>query len=107
MPFGDYSDYKKRMVMMSNSRVHGNTRKYLEHAKREQKVLDAYHTRHASLEFRKKALQHQKKSNYQLEYDRIRGELTKSVLPSHTVEHLKEREKHLKELGAKAINNLD
>ena len=85
---------------------HTNNRKYAGHAVRVQKLLDAYQTRTPSLEFRHKALLSQKKHNYQLEYDKIRGELSRKLLPGESREHLLHRKVKLAELGAKAINHI-
>ena len=79
---------------------------YINNHKRVQKILDAYHTRSALVEFRKKALDHQNKLNYQLEYDRIRGELARSRIPATTVAKLRKRKNELIALGAKAVNKI-
>lgn len=99
------SKYQKINSMMSGA-SHGNIRTYLEHHKRVKDFLDAYKTRAASVEFRKNVLDYQRKQNYQLEYDRIRSEMGKSVLPHETALRLKKREKELQKLGAKAINTI-
>ena len=95
------------VAQLANSRTHVNVRKYIGHHQRLQKALDAYDTRHASVEFRRKALLAQKKHNYQLEYDRIRGLLGNAkLIPMTTVVQLRKREAQLKDLGAKAINGI-
>ena len=76
------------LSILNNSRVHGNVRKYIGHYERIQKMLDAYNTRQASTEFRRKALLNQKKQNYQLEYDRIRG-LIGNCQQSHNFENVR------------------
>jgi hypothetical protein len=51
-------------------------------------------------------LLNQKKHNYQLEYDRIRGVLNSNLIPNTTKNMIKDRMKHLEELGAKAVNKI-
>ena len=85
---------------------HGNYRKYLHHYEHIQKLLDAYKTRQASLEFRHNVLKHQRKNNYHLEYDRIRSVLGSNLIPNTTKEMIKERMKELQQLGAKAVNQI-
>ena len=60
-----------------------------------QRVLDANKTKAASIHMRKQILESQKKLNYQLEYDRIRGVLSQSVLRGSTIESLDRRKKEL------------
>lgn len=86
---------------------HGNYRKYLHHYEHLQKLLDAYKTRQASLEFRHNVLKHQRKNNYQLEYDRIRSVLGSNLIPNTTKEMIKGRMKELQHLGAKAVNRIE
>ena len=92
-----------RMILGGSS--HGNHRKYLHQYEQLQKFLDAYKTRHASLEFRRNVLRNQNKHNYQLEYDRIRSVLENSLIPT-TRDMIKQRMKELEDLGAKAINKI-
>ena len=106
MTIDDYTDYRKRMMLMHKSRVNGNERKHLVHYQRVKKILDAYKTRHASLEFRRDAINGQNKLNYQIEYDRIRNELKHSILPHKTREELIKREKDLLDLGVKAVDGI-
>jgi DNA-binding HxlR family transcriptional regulator len=44
--------------------------------------------------------------NYQMEYDRIRNAIEKSVAPGITKRMLEDRLEHLKKLGAKAVNTI-
>ena len=92
---GDYSDHQKHLELMHKSRVNSNNTKYLNHMDRAQKVLDAHYTRQASKQFRHKALLNQKKFNWQLKYDRIRGELRHKTIPNTTREMLVKREQEL------------
>ena len=65
--------------------------------------LEEYNTREALVQFRYKAIERQRISNYSGEYDRVRGMLQQSMLPSETVKRLKDREDELKKLGARAF----
>lgn len=71
--------------------------------KRLKDKLEEYNTREALVQFRHKAIERQKISNYSGEYDRVRGMLQQSLLPSETVKRLKDREDELKKLGARAF----
>jgi hypothetical protein len=55
--------------------------------------LEAANTKQASIAFRKKLLDDQKRMNYSREYERINGILNHSSLPSRTIEGLKKEEK--------------
>ena len=63
-------------------------------------------TKVSSLALRNQWLRDQKIANYQNEYDRIRGELSKSNLQGKTVEMLKKRKEMLEKLS-KAFNSLN
>ena len=96
--------YYKSMDLLKHGRSHGNRYDaYINHHKRVKNILEAYHTRSALVEFRKNVLDHQKKLNYQLEYDRIRNELHKAVIPHTTRTLLQDRERELLNLGATAL----
>ena len=85
----------------------GKYRNRLNYYKNLQRQLDAHTTKHASIHFRKNALDRQTVSNYQNEYNRIRGELSSTVLPDAlTRARLKERQAKLVELGATAVNSI-
>ena len=58
------------------------------------------------ISLRNKWLRDQKIANYQNEYDRIRGELSRSNLQGKTVEKLKDRKTMLEKLGAMAFNSI-
>ena len=58
------------------------------------------------ISLRNKWLRDQKIANYQNEYDRIRGELSRSNLQGKTVEKLKDRKAMLEKLGAMAFNSI-
>ena len=55
---------------------------------------------------RNKWLRDQKIANYQNEYDRIRGELSRSNLQGKTIEKLKDRKAMLEKIGAMAFNSI-
>ena len=71
---------------------------HLRHYKRMQQRHDAHKTKAESIALRKDWLTAQKRSNYQSEYDRIRGLLSQTILPDGA-KRLKEREVELKGLG--------
>ena len=73
----------------------------LQHYKHLKKRLEAHEVRTASLSLREKWSAKQNHNNYMNEYERIRGELSKSVLRGSSKAHL-EKKKTLEELGTNA-----
>ena len=69
-------------------------------------MADAFQNRTKSIALRRKILEKQKKRNYQSEYDRIRSHVEDSATPALTKHHLSARTKHLKALGAKALDTI-
>ena len=79
----------------------------LSHYKHVQNLLDAHATKEKSIMFRKNILERQKISNYQNEYDRLRGVLSRTVLPDGmTKRRLKERQQALEKMGALVIDHI-
>ena len=78
----------------------------LHHYKHLKKILEAHETRTASIALRKKWYDKQKHNNYMNEYQRIRGELSRSVLKGASLAHLQNRKKTLESLGAIAIDKI-
>ena len=68
--------------------------------------LEIHQTKVGLISLRNKWLRDQKIANYQNEYDRIRGELSRSNLQGKTVEKLKDRKAMLEKLGAMAFNGI-
>ena len=68
--------------------------------------LEIHQTKVGLISLRNKWLRDQKIANYQNEYDRIRGELSRSNLQGKTVEKLKDRNAVLEKLGAMAFNSI-
>ena len=102
----NYNGLKPKKPNTPHARAHQNVRSTTRHYEHLQKLLDAYQTRLASVEFRSNVLRRQKKHNYQLEYDRIRGVLSQSTIPHTTRQMLIKREQELRQLGAKAVNKI-
>ena len=69
--------------------------RYLEHLRDIMKLREA---QEGSLLFRKKLLESNTRSNYQLELDRLMNEIHRPNLPHPTKEHMKKRIKELEEL---------
>ena len=69
--------------------------------KRVKDQLEAYNTKVASIAYRKKILDNQKRINYSNEMSNIRGVLGSKRLPFQTVSRLKTRHEELKRLGGK------
>ena len=88
----------KRSKMQELIERHG-----LHYAKNLKDTMEAYNTKTASITFRKKLLDDQKKHNYQSEFEKVRGILAQSNQPFQTVQRLKARQAELKALGAQAI----
>ena len=71
----------------------------LNYYKRQRNIIKAHHTNASLISLRKDWLDKQSKTNYQNEYDRIRGILMNSVLPGVTKDSLDERVKTLQKMG--------
>ena len=81
---------------VSNAGLH-----QLKHAK---DLMEAHTTKQSLISFRKKLLDDQKKNNYSMEYDRVRGILAHSnVVPFATQASLMNRRDKLKQMGAQAL----
>ena len=80
------SDYQSFVDSYKNRPNYYKTAKY---------KLDMHNTRQKSILFRNQLLKDRKKSNYQNEYDRIRGIIAHTVIPEETKDRL---EKRLKEI---------
>ena len=78
----------------------------LHHYKHLKKILEAHETRSASIALRKKWYEKHKHNNYMNEYNRIRGELSRSVLKGAGKAHLEKRQNTLGTLGAIAIDKI-
>jgi hypothetical protein len=78
----------------------------LQHYKQLKKFLEAHETRSASIALRKKWYERQRQSNYMNEYNRIRGELSRSVLKGVSRAHLEKRKSTLEALGAVAMDKI-
>lgn len=78
----------------------------LHYFKNLQKQLDAHATKVASIRLRKEWLEKQKKTNYQNEYDRIRGMISENVVKGKSIASLDARKKRLEELGALAVGSI-
>ena len=71
----------------------------LNYYKRQRNIIKAHHTKASLISLRKDWLDRQTKTNYQGEYDRIRGVLTNSNLPGVTKDSLDARVKKLQGFG--------
>ena len=78
----------------------------LHHYQNLEKLLKVHETKTASIALRKKWYEKQRKSNYMNEYNRIRGELSRSVLKGASRAHLENRKKTLESLGAVAVDKI-
>lgn len=75
----------------------------LNYYKRQRDIIKAHETKAALSRLRKEWLQKQIQTNYQNEYDRIRGILQNGKLPGQTRAHLENRKEELKKLGLQAL----
>jgi hypothetical protein len=98
-----YEYLEKLKNYYSSDSIYG-IRNNLAYYKQLRDLLDAHKTKAASIEFRKKVLDNQKKNNYQMEYDRIRNFLYSTNVTPQTKEIIDRRKKELESLGARAIN---
>ena len=68
--------------------------------------MEKHELKAKSIQFRKNLLERQRVANYKNELDRVRGELSKTVLHGETRSGLTQREKHLRILGAQATGSI-
>ena len=78
----------------------------LHYYKHLQQLIEGHKAKAADLAFRNKLIRESIAKNYQMEYDRIRNSLERSVMPGVTQLMLENRLKELEDLGAKAINKI-
>ena len=78
----------------------------LHYYKHLQQLIEGHKAKAADLAFRNKLIREQITKNHQMEYDRIRNAIEKSIAPGVTIRMLKDRMKELKNLGAKAVNTI-
>ena len=103
----NYAGLKQRKP---TERTHINFNRELKHPikyyENLQKILDARSTKKANIQLRKNILDHNRKINYQNEFERIRGELYSQLIRGINNISLKGRIKELERLGAKAIESI-
>ena len=79
------------------------TDRSLNYYKKLKNQMEAHETKAKSIQFRNHVLQRQKINNYSNELERVKGELSNSVLGWQSREHLLNRQFQLKRLGAEAF----
>ena len=80
--------------------------KNLHYFERIKDQMEKHEFRAKSIQFRRNLLERQRVANYTNELDRVRGELSRSVLPGETRRGLTKRAKQLKILGAQATSSI-
>ena len=80
----------------------------LDYYKKMKQLLEAKQTQVDLISLRRKAIQDSNRLNYQNEFDRIRGVLSKrnEGIIDPTRERLEQRQAELVALGAQAVNNI-
>ena len=73
--------------------------KYINQLQHNKKLFDGKRAKASLISLRNKWQNQQVRTNYQNEYDRIRGILTNSALPGVTKDSLNQRVKKLEEMG--------
>ena len=90
MPTQKFSQHREDAI---RNRIH--------YWKRVKHMMEMHDIKEKSIHFRKKMLEDQARTNYQNEYDQIRGALAHSMLNMQSRHTLQRRENELKGLGAK------
>jgi len=88
--------------MYNHSKVKNN----LNYFKMVKDQMEKHSLRTQSIHFRHNLLERQKVANYHNELDRVRGELSRTVLNDTTKMSLLAREKQLKALAAESLSSL-
>ena len=80
----------------------------LDYYKKMKQLLEAKQTQVDLISLRRKAIQDSNRLNYQNEFDRIRGVLSKrnEGIIDPTRDRLEQRQAELRALGAQAVNNI-
>ena len=81
--------------------------KYTNQLQHNKKLFDGKRAKASLISLRNKWHNQQVRTNYQNEYDRIRGILNASVLPGTSTEHIKKRVKDLKKIGDTGVTKFD
>ena len=107
----DYNGLKKREIYtnlskMPSTHIEKAFRNRMDYFKVLKNKLQVNTTKVGLISLRNKFLANQKLSNYQNEYDRIRGELSRNNLQGKTVEKLNAGKETLEKLGAQAFNSI-
>ena len=79
----------------------------LNYYKHQRNIIKAHQTKASLISLRKDWLDRQTKTNYQNEYDRIRGILNDSVLPGTNKLHIEKRVKDLEKMGVTGVTTFD
>ena len=79
----------------------------LNYYKHQRNIIKAHQTKASLISLRKDWLDRQTKTNYQNEYDRIRGILNASVLPGTSKLHIEKRVKDLEKMGVTGVTKFD
>ena len=69
-------------------------------------AMDKHELKATNIHFRRNLLERQRIANYTNEMDRVRGELSRTVLHDETKLSLMKRANHLRSLGAEAISGI-
>ena len=97
---------KRRSIVIPGDLGYFNTN--LDYCKKMKQLLEAKQTQVDLISLRRKAIQDSNRLNYQNEFDRIRGVLSKrnEGIIDPTRERLEQRQAELVALGAQAVNNI-
>ena len=98
---GNYTTGIKAIQQPSNidNVLQNQMDKYINQLQHNKKLFDGKRAKASLISLRNKWQNQQVRTNYQNEYDRIRGILTNSVLPGVTKDSLNQRVKKLEEMG--------
>ena len=89
-----------------NNQKKNDIRKNLHYFERVKDQMEKHELKAKSIQFRKNLLERQRVANYTNELDRVRGLLSRTVLPGQTRVGLTERARHLRTLGAQATGSI-
>ena len=79
----------------------------LAYYKRLEQQIKHHELRDKSLDMRRRILKNQRLSNYQNEYDKIKGILDHTIVPTgHSLQYYKARIKYLEKMGASAFEGI-
>ena len=97
----------EHLIKRTKQNKHSKYTYPLAYYKRLEQQIKNHELRDKSLDMRRRILKNQRLSNYQNEYDKIKGILDHTIVPTgHSLQYYKDRIKYLEKMGASAFEGI-